>query len=125
MTILHLLLDGLSWLFLLGGSFFCLTGAVGLLRMPDFFTRVHGAGVIDGLGCGMILLGLIFQAPTLLIAIKLILMFLFLIVTGPTAVHALAQAALHGGVKLLPDTSRADHLQHEARAEASETESPA
>lgn len=76
---------------------------LGLLRLPDFFTRTHGAGVIDGLGAGLILTGLVLQAPTVLIAVKMVMIFAFMMVTGPTAVHSLARAALHGGEKLLPD----------------------
>ena len=44
------LIDALSWACLLAGGFFCVLGAVGLLRMPDFYTRVHAASVVDTLG---------------------------------------------------------------------------
>ena len=45
-------LDALSWLALLGGSAFCIVGAIGLLRMPDFWARTHAAGLTDTLGAG-------------------------------------------------------------------------
>ena len=54
--------DYLSLVLLAGGSFFCVVGAIGLLRLPDFYTRLHGAGIIDTLGAGLILVGLMMQA---------------------------------------------------------------
>jgi multicomponent Na+:H+ antiporter subunit G len=84
----------------LAGSFFCLTGALGLIRLPDFFSRVHGAGVLDSLGTILVLLGLIVQAGLSLVTAKIVLVMAFLLLTGPTAIHALARAALSGGVNL-------------------------
>lgn len=95
------LTDVISWVLLLGGSLFVLIGGIGILRLPDVYTRLHAAGVTDTLGMGMILLGLMVQAGFTLITIKLLLILLFMIITGPTASHALAKAALHGGVKPL------------------------
>ncbi len=83
----------LGWLLLLLGSAFCLIGTLGLMRLPDFFTRVHAAGIIDSLGAILILLGLITQTQDILVIIKLLLILLFMMITGPTAVHALARAA--------------------------------
>ncbi len=100
---MSLILDLLSWALLLAGSFFVFTGAVGLLRLPNFFTRMHGAGVTDTLGAGLMLMGMLFQSGAWIVAAKLILIFLFMLITGPTATHALAKAALHGGLK--PHTS--------------------
>lgn len=83
----------LGWLLLLLGSAFCLIGTLGLMRLPDFFNRVHAAGIIDSLGAILILLGLITQTQDVLVIIKLLLILLFMMITGPTAVHALARAA--------------------------------
>lgn len=88
------LIDLLSWLILLGGVAFALIGSVGLLRMPDFYTRLHAAGITDTLGAGMILLGLMLQAGWTLISVKLLLILIFLWFTGPIATHALSRAAL-------------------------------
>lgn len=107
-----LIADLLSWILLLAGSFFCLTGVIGLLRLPDFFTRVHGAGILDSLGCALILLGLAVQSGLSLTTVKLVLVLILLWVTGPTAVHALARAALRGGVDPTPD--RHQHATDEA-----------
>ena len=81
---------------LLGGAAFLVIGAIGLVRLPDFFTRIHATGVIDTLGIGLTFAGLIILAGWSLPAVKLVLILGFMLVTGPTATHALAKAALHG-----------------------------
>ena len=88
------LIDLLSWLILLGGVAFALIGSVGLLRMPDFYTRLHAAGITDTLGAGLILLGLMLQAGWTLVSVKLLLILGFLWCTSPIATHALSRAAL-------------------------------
>ena len=74
---IEVILDIISWFFLLGGSFFCLTGALGLLRFPEFFSRIHAASLTDTLGASMILIGLMFQAGWGLALPKLILILIF------------------------------------------------
>jgi len=83
----------LGWVLLMLGSVFCLIGTLGLMRLPEFFSRVHAAGIIDSLGAILVLLGLITQTQDILVIIKLLLILLFMMLTGPTAVHALARAA--------------------------------
>ncbi len=82
-----------GWTLLLLGSAFCTVGAIGLMRLPEFYSRVHAAGIIDSLGAILILSGLCTQTQDLLVIIKLLLILLFMMITGPTAVHALARAA--------------------------------
>ncbi len=96
-----LIVDALSWACLLAGGFLGISGGVGILRFPDFFTRLHAAGVTDTLCTALILLGLMMQAGWGLVAVKLVFIILFLLLTSPTATHALARAALHGGLKPL------------------------
>lgn len=96
---MNLILDVLGWLLLVGGGFFLVVGGIGLLRLPDFFTRLHGAGITDTLGAGLVLLGLATQADSGEVVVKLLLTLGFLLFTSPTATHALAKAALHGGLK--------------------------
>lgn len=98
---MEVILDIISWIFLLGGSFFCLTGAVGLLRFPEFFSRIHAASLTDTLGASMILIGLMFQAGWGLALPKLILILIFSLLAGTTASHAMAKAALKSGLKPL------------------------
>jgi len=94
-------IDALSWACLVGGGFFCIVGAVGLLRMPDFYTRMHAASVIETLGAGLILLGLIVQAGLTLVAVKLLMVGVLIFFASPTATHALARAAMVRGLKPL------------------------
>jgi multicomponent Na+:H+ antiporter subunit G len=98
---MQIALDVLSWACLIGASFFIVVGGVGLLRMPDFFTRLHAAGLTDTLGMGLVVLGLILQSGWSMPTIKLLLIFTFMFLTSPTATHALARAALQGKVKPL------------------------
>lgn len=99
-----LLIDGLSWLFILAGSFFCLTAGLGLLRLPDFFCRTHAGGIMDSLGMGLLFLGMALQAPDYLVVVKLVFIYVFVLLTGPAAIHALARAAVHSGeIPLLPE----------------------
>lgn len=101
---MNTLLDAASWALLLSGSLFCVVGAVGLIRMPDFFTRMHAASVTDTLGAGLILLGLVLQAGFTLVAAKLLILALLILFTTPTATHALARAAfLRGMSPMLAD----------------------
>jgi multicomponent Na+:H+ antiporter subunit G len=90
--------DLLSWICLLAGGAFSVIGAVGLIRMPSLFTRMHAASVTDTLGAGLILLGLVVQAGFTLVAVKLALLGLLIVFASPTATHALAKAALARGV---------------------------
>ena len=93
----------ISWFFLLLGGFLCVSGALGVLRFPDFFTRMHAASVTDSLGGVLILLGLMCQSGSNWLAImKLFMIVAFIFLTSPTASHALAKAALHSGLKPLP-----------------------
>ena len=81
---------------LLGGAAFLVVGAIGLVRLPDFFTRIHATGVIDTMGIALTFAGLVLLAGWSLPAVKLVLILCFMLLTGPTATHALAKAALHG-----------------------------
>ena len=90
---IELILNLISAGLLAAGSIFVLIGAFGLIRLPDFYTRLHAAGITDTLGAELILLGLMFQAGLSLVTVKLILISLFIFFTSPTATHAVANAA--------------------------------
>ena len=81
------------------GSFSLIIGALGVLRFPDVYTRMHAASITDTLGAGTIILGLIIQAGLTLVAGKLFLILIFLFFTSPASSFALAHAALSSGVK--------------------------
>lgn len=90
-----------SAVFLLVGSFLCISGGVGILRFPDFYTRMHAVGVTETLATAMILIGLMLQMPDGLVVIKLIMILLMTLLISPTASHALAKAAMHN--ELMPE----------------------
>ena len=100
---MSLAVDLASWLFLCAGGLFCVAGGIGVLRMPDFYTRVHAASVNDTLGAGLILLGLMLQAGWTLVAAKLAIIGLLIFFTSPAATHALARAAFGRGLQPLLD----------------------
>lgn len=94
-----LLIDTLSWILLTLGGALAVIGAVGMLRFPDVFTRLHAAGITESSASIFILAGLMLQAGASLVSLRLLLILVFLLFTGPVAVHALARAALADNVK--------------------------
>lgn len=91
------ILDICSWACLVAGGLFGLIGGLGLLRLPDFYARMHGSGITDTCGAWLVLLGLMLQAGLTLVTVKLVMIGLLLAVTSPTATHALAKSAwTHG-----------------------------
>ena len=98
---MNLVIDGLSAVFLVAGGLVLIIGAVGMIRFPEFFTRLHAASVIDTLGCMLVILGLLLQSGFSIVTIKLVLIVVFILFTSPTATHALAKAALHGHMRPL------------------------
>ena len=99
---------------MIAGLFFILAGTIGVLRLPDFYTRLHAAGMTDTLGAELILLALIFQCDNLQMVLKLLLVAFFLLVTSPTATHAVAHAAYRAGLKPLLGEYRAPELEEDA-----------
>ena len=93
------LLNISSSLCLLIGSFLCISGGVGILRFPDFYSRMHAVGVTETLATTMILIGLMLQNPDALVVLKLILILLLTLFISPTASHALAKAAIQNNLR--------------------------
>jgi multicomponent Na+:H+ antiporter subunit G len=93
-------LDILGGLALAAGAVFLVSGGLGVLRFPDFYTRTHAAGITDSAGAGLILLGLLLQSPDWGVTVRLLIIMLFLALTAPTATHALAHAARRDGVPI-------------------------
>lgn len=81
------------------GTFLALTGSLGMLRMPDFYSRLHPAGKTDSLGQFLVLIGLCFQAEHWLVISKLALIAGFLVLTAPTSTHAITKAAWLEGLR--------------------------
>ena len=90
---------GISLLFMFGA-------AVGILRMPDFYTRLHPAGMLDTMGllffvtgAGLYILWHDFSIASILITLKLVLIAVFVFLTSPTATHAIVDAGIRAGMK--------------------------
>lgn len=87
------------------GLFFCLVGSIGMIRLPDFYSRLHSAGIIDTMGLFLSMSGLAlliineFNIGNLLSALKVILIVVFVFITSPTATHAIVDAGIRAGLK--------------------------
>ncbi|AWB66430.1 sodium:proton antiporter [Saccharobesus litoralis] len=97
------ILDVISSVLLVSGAFFGLSGAIGLFKFPDFFTRVHAASVTDSLAAMLMIGGLLLQTSFDINTAKLLFILIFLMMTTPTASHALAKSARHGGLLSLAE----------------------
>lgn len=96
---MSVVVDIASWAFILVGSFIIVVGGIGLVRLPDFYSRAHAAGMTDTLGAALVVLGLMVEAGWSLNLARLFFILLFLFFTSPTASHALGHAALFRGLK--------------------------
>lgn len=99
MSSLDLIRDILSWILFLAGGVGVLIGAVGIVRFPDFYTRLHASGITDTAGAELLLLGMMLQAPNWLVVAKLVFVGFFLFMTSPVSTHAIAHAAWVVGLR--------------------------
>lgn len=99
MSVLDLLVEAASWALILSGSFFVLAGSVGIVRFPDFWSRLHAASITDSAGMILLFSGMALQAGLSLVTVKLVIIGVFLFLTGPTSTHAAANAALVSGLR--------------------------
>lgn len=98
---LALVRDILTWILFLAGGIAVVSGSLGIVRFPDFYTRIHAAGVTDTGGAELILLGMLLQSPNWIVAVKLFFIGAFLFFTSPVATHAIAHSAWMVGFKPL------------------------
>lgn len=89
----------ITGIFLAMGCFLIVVASIGVVRFPDFYSRMHPAGKADSLGQTLMLIGLIIYEGVSLVSIKLLLIIIFIFIANPTATHALAKAAYTAGVK--------------------------
>ena len=94
MNFMPLIIDGLSWVLLMLGSIFMLIGAYGAIRLPDFWTRLHAVSVTDTGGVLLLTAGMVMQAGFSLVTFKLILIAVFIFITGPTAMGTVQARAV-------------------------------
>jgi len=95
--VIETVVDIISWVLLGLGGACVLVGGIGALRLPNFYTRLHAASLTDTMAAILIFLGLILQAGLTLASVKLFAILIFLLLTGPTASYALANASLLSG----------------------------
>ena len=93
-------LSVLGYVLMGAGALFILSGGVGLLRFPDFYTRIHAVSVTDSAGAGLIVVGLLLLPSSWPTAVRLLIILLFMTLTSPTATHILAHAARLDGVPM-------------------------
>ncbi|MDO9530321.1 MAG: monovalent cation/H(+) antiporter subunit G [Syntrophales bacterium] len=89
----------LSVIFILGGIFFFATATIGLLRFPDFFSRLHATGKGDTLAVLLCLIGLAIYEGISLTGLKIVFIAVFMALAQPTATHAISRAALRRGIQ--------------------------
>jgi multicomponent Na+:H+ antiporter subunit G len=94
-----LLRDIAAWALVLGGCFFTVVGAFGLVRLPDVYTRVHSAGLVDTVGAGLLLIGLTLYGGFTIVTIKLLLILVFIFFTSPASTNAFANSVYSAGIK--------------------------
>lgn len=92
-----IVVEVLSWFCFLSGGFLCLSGSVGLLRLPDFYSRIHACSITDTLAAPLLLSGVMLQTALSLDTLKLLMVLVFLLATAPTAIHAIVKGALVDG----------------------------
>lgn len=94
-----MILEILGGILALAGSLLVLTGAIGIVRFPDVFARMHAAGIADSLGAALVLVGLALTQGLSTASARMLLILAFLWITSPTATHALARNALAAGLR--------------------------
>jgi multicomponent Na+:H+ antiporter subunit G len=102
-----IIVDLISWTFILAGALLGIAGGIGIHRFPDFYSRLHAVGITDTLCAALFLIGLGMQTGISIASIKLLLIFILLFFSSPTATHSLADAALLGGLK--PELDKDDN----------------
>lgn len=97
----------MNWLiciFLFAGLFFFTTGTIGLLRLPDVYTRTHATTKCDTLGALLCIIGLMIYNGWSLELVKLLSLIFFLWIGSPTCAHLITKAALKSGIPVCTDT---------------------
>lgn len=110
---MSLIIDALSWASLLLGCFLGISGAIGIFRFKEFYSRTHAASVTDTLCVFFIMSGLILQSGFTLISVKMIMIVVLLWLTSPVASHSLIRAAYQTGLKPKLSTTRTESAKRD------------
>ncbi|MDP2845259.1 MAG: monovalent cation/H(+) antiporter subunit G [Candidatus Methanoperedens sp.] len=89
----------ISAIFIIAGLFFIVVGTIGLLRLPDFYSRMHATGKCDTLGVGLTITGLMIYNGFNFISVELLFLVIFIFIANPVATHAIARAAYKVGLQ--------------------------
>ena len=118
-----MIIEWLSDICLLLGGILTLTGAVGLLRLPNFYTRLHAASVTESLAAPLLIIGVMLDTGFTLDAAKLVLVIVIMMIANPTVTHALCRAAAHGGTipEIQTPKSQEDKAQTETELSTKES----
>lgn len=95
-----MILEYIAVFFMLGGFFFLVVGVVGLLRLPDLYTRMHAMGKCDTLGAGMVLIGLMLLIADITNITKLVLIGVMIATINPVITHLIAKTAYNRGTPM-------------------------
>lgn len=90
----------ISAVFIIAGLFFIVVGTIGLLRLPDFYSRMHATGKCDTLGVGLTIIGLMIYNGLNFISVKLLFLVIFIFIVNPVATHTIARAAHKVGLQV-------------------------
>lgn len=115
---MSMIVDILAWAAILSGSAFLLIGAWGTVKFPDFWSRLHAVSVTDSGGMILLTLGMCLHSGLTLITVKLVIIGIFLFITGPTATHAVANAALVSGLRPSEGEGLTSELETPSQEEA-------
>ena len=121
--VIHILIGTLIGALAIGGILFIVIGAVGMHRMPDVYTRIHAASIIDTGGATLIIASLCIYSLYIgegMAFIKMLLTYFFIIITGPTASHAVAKMALMG--KAIPIDKKRESVVHQDLLESNQSQ---
>ena len=113
------LVDVFGGLCLLLGGLLCLTGGVGLLRLPDFFTRLHAGSVTETLAAPLLIFGVMLETGWSLETAKLLLILVIMFAANPSIAHALCRAAAHGEHKPAGFHQPSGHRREEGSSNSS------
>ena len=104
-----IILEIISWIFIVAGALLGIAGGIGIHRFPDFYSRLHAVGITDTLCAALFLIGLGLQTGVSIASLKLLLIFILLFFSSPTATHALADAAFLAGLKPELEEDNSEH----------------
>ena len=107
---MNLVSEALVWALLISGGVFSVIGGIGIVRLPDFFSRLHGGGITDTAGAALVIFGLMVAAGWTLVSVKLAMILFFLFIASPSSCHALAKSALFWGLRPELESSQGREL---------------